>query len=371
MEIQFDIISVLNILKLFLGITFGILIIIIDIKKGNNALFLGLFILVTGLQTLPNILVEIPYFSKNTYIHNITTLFIWLRMPLLYIYVQHVSILPKKKIAYWLLIPGIIEIILCVVLFFLDEKYQLYFEDSVGHILYILGGALFVVIVAIKTFKHTNRHLKELQNQYSSIEYRKLKWVKNYILFFLFTLFIIIPIVVNINESYVDTVGAIVGLIFIYWAAVKGLLQDNVPSLYQNKVAIANKNGVIIPKKEEVFNDIEANNIIVSLKNIVKTNQLYKTNDLTIIDVAEELDIHPSKLSKIINARLNQNFNNFINEYRIEYSKLLLQENYEKMSIEGISLESGFKSRSSFYVAFKKHAKITPLGYIKIHLASL
>ena len=375
MEISFDIDSVLNILKLFLGITFGLLIIIIDLKKKNNALFLGLFILVTGLQSIPEILIGIPYFSKHTYVHNITTLFLWLRIPLLYIYVQRVSILPKKRIAYWLLIPGLLEIILYFVLFFFDEKYQLYFEDSIGYVIYILSGVLFIIIVAIKTFKHTRRHLKELQNQYSSIEYRKLKWVKNYILFFLLTIFIIMPTVIAVSVSSTSTeaepdeiigiAGAIVGLIFIYWAAVKGLLQDSVPSLYQNRVTIENKNNTIIQKKDENFNDKEASTVIISLKDIVKKNELYKKNDLTIIDVAEELNIHPSKLSKIINTRLNQNFNNFINEYRIEYSKLLLQENFEKMSIEGISLESGFKSRSSFYVAFKKHAKVTPSEYIK------
>ncbi len=371
MDINFDIVTVLNILELFLGITFGLLIIIIDVKKKNNALFLGLFILVTGIQVLPDILIEIPYFSKNIFLDNITTLFIWLKMPLLYIYVQRVSILPKKKISYWLLIPGIIEIILSIILLFLDEKSQLYIKDSIGHILYVLGGILFAIVIVVKTFKHSNRHLKELQNQYSSIEYRRLKWVKHYTLFFFITLFIVFPTVIAINESYIDIVGAIIGLIFIYWAAIKGLLQDSVPSLYQNERIIENKSGTVTLKKEEVFNNVEANTIIDRLKNIVKTNELYKKNDLTIIDVAEELDMHPSKLSKIINACLNQNFNNFINAYRIEYSKRLLQENYDKMSIEGISLESGFKSRSSFYVAFKKHAKITPSVYIKGFLSDL
>ena len=59
-----------------------------------------------------------------------------------------------------------------------------------------------------------------------------------------------------------------------------------------------------------------------------------------------------------------QNFVTFINAYRIEYAKNLLN-NPEKnnLTIEAIGQGSGFKSKSAFNNAFKKITGINPSDF--------
>ena len=88
--------------------------------------------------------------------------------------------------------------------------------------------------------------------------------------------------------------------------------------------------------------------------------------ELTIVDIAEKLKVHPRRISVAINSIHQQNFNTYVNEFRIKKAELLLaDENLNNLSIEGIGLEVGFHSKSSFYSAFKKVTGTTPSNYKK------
>jgi len=52
-----------------------------------------------------------------------------------------------------------------------------------------------------------------------------------------------------------------------------------------------------------------------------------------------------------------------VNLFRIEAAKKLLQAN-SKLTIEAIGQECGFKSKSSFYSAFKKRTGTTPSKFV-------
>jgi AraC-like DNA-binding protein len=73
-------------------------------------------------------------------------------------------------------------------------------------------------------------------------------------------------------------------------------------------------------------------------------------------------------LSYIINARLNKNFFDFVNEFRIkEAAAMLRNPEYKDYNIMRIAFEVGFKSKSTFNKAFKKHTRFTPSAYRKKH----
>ncbi len=106
--------------------------------------------------------------------------------------------------------------------------------------------------------------------------------------------------------------------------------------------------------------------IIDKLKYCVEANQLFLINDLTIHDVAKEIKINSSYLSNVLNQDLKTNFATFINSYRIEKAKgILLDEKYNQYTIEAISEEVGFKSKSSFNNAFKNLVGMTPSEFKK------
>ncbi len=94
---------------------------------------------------------------------------------------------------------------------------------------------------------------------------------------------------------------------------------------------------------------------------LMEEEKYYLQKDIKLNKIAKLLGTNNLYLSQVINQKANTNFNNFINYYRInEARKHLSDPNYQNLSIEGISYEVGFKSKSTFNIAFKKHTGITP-----------
>ena len=92
----------------------------------------------------------------------------------------------------------------------------------------------------------------------------------------------------------------------------------------------------------------------------------YLDTDLNQSEIAEKFNISSGYISQLINTNSDQNFNNYINALRIEASKKMLLENqFQNYTIESIGLECGFKSKSNFYMAFKKFTNQTPSAYVK------
>lgn len=114
-------------------------------------------------------------------------------------------------------------------------------------------------------------------------------------------------------------------------------------------------------KKKKVSSN-ENKEQIGKLKRLMNSEKLFKNPNLKIADIAEKLDIPSHELSKIINENLHKNFTDFINEYRVEEAKELIQEN-SLYTIEAIGNQSGFNSKSAFYKAFKKITNTTPAKF--------
>ncbi|MGB7785751.1 MAG: helix-turn-helix domain-containing protein [Salinimicrobium sp.] len=103
--------------------------------------------------------------------------------------------------------------------------------------------------------------------------------------------------------------------------------------------------------------------LLDDLNNKITKNRYFTDPDLNLNKLANQLEISPRELSRIINAEAEQNFNDFLNQYRIEHFKELLKD--DLLSIEGMAYDAGFKSKTSFYRAFKKSTGLTPLQYKK------
>jgi AraC-like DNA-binding protein len=119
---------------------------------------------------------------------------------------------------------------------------------------------------------------------------------------------------------------------------------------------------VSIPKEydEEIF----------QLKKYFEEQHPYLNNDLNINEVAVALDIPAREVSFIINQHFNQRFTDFVNMYRIKYVNQKIKTGYlNKFTVESLSKEAGFSSKSTFNVAFKKVNLCTPSEYIALYAA--
>lgn len=85
----------------------------------------------------------------------------------------------------------------------------------------------------------------------------------------------------------------------------------------------------------------------------------------TLDQLAQLIGENPNYVSQVINEKTGNNFNTFINEYKIKEAcrRLSDLEHYSGYTIEAVGRSVGFKSRANFSVTFKKFTGITPTAY--------
>jgi AraC-like DNA-binding protein len=99
---------------------------------------------------------------------------------------------------------------------------------------------------------------------------------------------------------------------------------------------------------------------------LMEKEKLYCDAGISLQSLAERLSISPHILSQVLNERLKRNFSDFINSYRIEEAKRILESRaggQRKISVT--ALDVGFNTMAAFYKAFKKHTGGTPGDFQK------
>jgi AraC-like DNA-binding protein len=86
---------------------------------------------------------------------------------------------------------------------------------------------------------------------------------------------------------------------------------------------------------------------------LMSDKRLYQNEDLSLASLAAELGISAHQLSELVNARLGVGFSRYVRERRVEAAKKLLVA-APSQSILSVSLDTGFRSQSAFYAAFKE-----------------
>jgi len=110
----------------------------------------------------------------------------------------------------------------------------------------------------------------------------------------------------------------------------------------------------------------DAQRLKIQLMKTMQEQELYLNCDLTLGDLAEAAGMTYHQASQVINGQLNQKFFSFVNNYRIQRAReLLAAPDTSAMPIVELAIEVGFKSKSSFYDAFKKATDMTPTQFRK------
>jgi AraC-like DNA-binding protein len=97
----------------------------------------------------------------------------------------------------------------------------------------------------------------------------------------------------------------------------------------------------------------------------------YLNSNLTIGDLADEIEIPAYQLSQLINDQMGKTFFELINSYRVNEVKLrFFEPQYKNLTLLGIAMECGFNSKASFNRIFKQLTNQTPTEYIRTKKAA-
>lgn len=92
----------------------------------------------------------------------------------------------------------------------------------------------------------------------------------------------------------------------------------------------------------------------------------YLSPGFSIHDIAIELDIPQKNVTECFNKVIKISFPKMRNQLRVDYAIEMFRNNSQlKISIEGISGESGFNNRATFYKAFREVTNTTPIEWIR------
>ena len=116
-----------------------------------------------------------------------------------------------------------------------------------------------------------------------------------------------------------------------------------------------------IPITETSENDFR------SLNNFFISKKSYLNPKTSLDSVSDELGLTKTQIRNCILLERHQNFNQFVNSYRIDFALALLENGIylQNHTVESIALKSGFNSPQAFYQNFKKIKKVTPSAYLK------
>lgn len=300
----------------------------------------------------------------------------WIEAPLLLFYIR--SLIYKdyqfRRYDMLLLVPFMLYIIYFANNWWLEEevtKIAALQGDTIANSPFYeraihLFREIFRVACGVLCLMELSRYQKQLKQQVAETDSVDLTWLKILVLGFLgvrvigvFTALAIISAYeigfyidhefLGLSSNYV-VILIVSGLIFFsagYSTIFRGIERQATPTTAKEKPKIA-------PQQVE------------KITHYMHLNKPYLNHLLTLENLAKQLDISPRILSHIINHHFNKNFFEFINHYRIEESKLLLEaESNRKATMMDIMDAAGFNSKATFNTFFKKLVGTTPTQYRK------
>ncbi len=220
---------------------------------------------------------------------------------------------------------------------------------------WLIALSLIIYIIISKDFiAHFNSEQK------SEYEITRKKWSSFLLsLFFIFTLSYISYYTLvrfsffNAHWDYAISFAMSLGIYGIGYMVYKE------PSIFNGELL---SNLFIEKEKNTELTDTTKDEFYNQLLQYINTNKPFLNNDLRLVHLADNIGLSSHLLSRLINEKSKMNFNQFINEYRLNEAKKLLVENPEA-SIKTIYFDVGFNNKATFNSAFKNKFKCTPSEY--------
>jgi len=317
--------------------------------------------------------------------------------PLMYFYFKALTeqhfVLTRKYLAHF--IPLAISITSYTPFMLLSgtEKFDLVFAPTAltGYhsvfTLIALAAMVQILVYIILLILHLKRHSRAVAQNLSYREGVDLRWLRNLVLacFTLWALFVLrdlllplwgmggadhwsLPVAIAVAVYVLGYFGHRQPEIFGLMATTPEVRRIASEAQVVEGDSPNNEVGQATPTTDKyqksALSESHAQSIHQQLIAVMQAEKLYLDNELTLSTLAQRLTISTHHLSQVINEQVGCNFFDFINEYRVREAQALLTDPAEqRSSILALSMQAGFKSKSAFYKAFRKHMGMTPAQY--------
>ncbi len=338
-------------------------------------ILLATFLVITGLRCTAYMIGFMSWYDTypTTKINYFLIDFSLILGPLVYFYVKSLTVQTFRFVRkdLWHFIPWLLYLLLQVFIYLYDAQ-QPGFNDIQNGVLFVkinfAIGPLMVVLGVISRgiyFFHAAKIFYEFRNKilefFSNTFKVELNWLRNFLfaylgLFILRITFILFDYVVELSWTQNWWWYLFASIVLVY-LGMMGIFAD-LGKLSDLKFIEKDDEGAAAK------NDIDQQ-LIKKLAAFMETEKSFLQPELTLAELSKQIGISVNQLSKVINTGFGKNFNDFINEYRIEEVKKALQDpaNHQ-YSILGIAFDCGFNSKATFNRVFKKVTGSSPSEYL-------
>ena len=220
-------------------------------------------------------------------------------------------------------------------------------------------GYLYATIRSLKRFGVNVRQI------FSNIESKQLAWLRflliGYSVVWTVSMFYCLSAHVvksSAGAQWVALIGAVTGFLFINYLLLNALRQ---PIIFSGLTA---EEAEILSAAAEGDSQPYTNSpFLERLQRFMDESKPYLYSNLTVEQLARQLQVSPRELSRAINQGLKQNFFEFVSSYRIDEAKRRLDDTQNNDTILQIMYDAGFNSKSVFNSAFKRATGMTPSQY--------
>jgi AraC-like DNA-binding protein len=225
--------------------------------------------------------------------------------------------------------------------------------------------------IAARQLKIYQKSINHLFSETSSIDLNWVKWLLNGYLFLLLVMAVLYSLILTfpdyfhlfimINTAFVTP--------YLYIITFKGVTQ---PTLWQIQKVDRSIIEHELKHAEEVDAHVEVEPsrsqpaekmmlIVERATQLMENEKVYLQTDLTLQNLADKLEVQSYLLSQAINERLQKNFYDLVNGYRVDEAKrLLLDPKSKNTKVLAVAFDSGFNSKTTFNTVFKKFTGLTP-----------
>lgn len=348
-------VSLFDVLGFVQGTLLG-LILLFSGKKSTAFSFLGIFLLAYSIELFIAVVEDNGPEEWLPGLIFIPVRFYWLFMPALYLYTKAITKRLNTPRDYIHFLPGVLEFTAFFVLFLFPANMKAeWLESGVVEtidIIHVLLSMIIILTYAFLIIRFIRNHRRNLVHFHSNLQNKNLTWVIWIVAYVILT--IVNPLTLS-SSDIVHQIASILNVVFIFWVALSGFRQLYIPI-----------EDYPIPKKpvKEKTNTNHMTTDFAVVQSYMRQDKPYTNPQLTLKQLAQQLDMPQRQLSELINAVAGQNFNQYINQYRVEEAKKMLKDAaFDHLSVLGIAYEAGFSSKSSFNTTFKNITGLTPTMY--------
>ena len=368
------------------GVLLTIFLFSIKANKISNRL-LGLLTFCWAVLLLQFPMQEHGLYRDNPHLLKTISPLLLVLFPLLYLHVKYLLVYYKKfqRVDFLHFLPFVINILLFSSFYLLgaDEKLALIRNPtSYYKIIGVIGDEVVAaqgIIYSILILKRLARYKREILNYQSNVDKVVIKSLTGSVILISISWIIgtigvnleVFNIPVNVDLFVAVYLILVIVIYFISYVAIKTPEVFKLDERKMRMVFLRNDDLKIDEEKPKIKKDnpeLEVFN--EQLTTFMNEERPYLNPDLSLMELAEDLELTRHQLSNVINQSHQKNFYEFINFYRTEEVKRLIQDPANKhLKLISLAYDAGFNSKASFNRIFKQMTSMTPSQFYSMQEA--